>query len=244
MLTFIKSKIIENEFISKKINIFFSSVFIARYCLLNSIKKYSREIKGRTLDFGCGSKPYQDIFMNSTEYIGVDIKSSGHNHINSKVDFFYDGKMLPFPDRYFDSIVCFEVLEHVFNVDEILHEFMRVLKPGGKVLITVPFVWEEHEIPFDFARYSSYGMMHLLKKNLFQVIRADKSSGYFLTLCQLFINFIFNNLMPEFRPLRILLKLILIFPFNFLSISLSLFMPRNDKLYLNNIFLVKKLTKK
>jgi hypothetical protein len=84
MLTFIKSKIIENEFILKKINIFFSSVFIVRYCLLNSIKKYSREIKGRTLDFGCGSKPYQDIFVNSTEYIGVDIKSSGHNHINSK----------------------------------------------------------------------------------------------------------------------------------------------------------------
>lgn len=240
MFNYLKSKIIANEFIISKFNIFFSPVFIARRSLLNFLILHSNNIKGKTLDFGCGSKPYESIFIYSTEYIGVDIKYSGHNHTNSKIDFFYDGKKIPFPDQYFDSIVCFEVLEHVFNIDKILQEFMRVLKPGGKVLISVPFVWEEHEIPFDFARYSSYGLVYLLKKNLFQIIKAEKTTSYFLTLCQLFINFIFNNLMPNFKPLRMLLKITLIFPLNFISIFLNHFISDNNKLYLNNVFLIKK----
>jgi SAM-dependent methyltransferase len=175
MFNFIKFKIIINEFISKRINFFISSVYIARSSLLKAIKKNAKEINGRVLDFGCGSKPYESIFTNAIDYIGLDIKSSGHNHIYSKVDFFYDGKTLPFPDNNFDVVVCFEVFEHVFNLEELLIEINRVLKKDGKLLISIPFAWDEHEIPFDFARYTSFGIAHILSKNGFQVIELKKT---------------------------------------------------------------------
>jgi len=90
------------------------------------------------LDIGCGSKPYESLFKNVTNYIGVDIESSGHDHTDSKVDLYYDGKKLPFDDNYFDCVVSFEVLEHVFNIEELLSEIKRVMKKGGYGIFLVP----------------------------------------------------------------------------------------------------------
>ena len=104
-------------------------------------------IRWTVLDFGCGSKPYESLFKNANSYIGIDLEASGHSHQDSKVDVFYDGKTIPFPDEHFDAVVCFEVLEHVFNIKEIIQELNRVLKPNGKLLISVPFAWDEHEVP-------------------------------------------------------------------------------------------------
>ena len=84
------------------------------------------------MDFGCGSKPYESLFVNAKKYIGIDVEVSGHNHKDSKVDVFYDGKTLPFADKSFDAVVCFEVLEHIFNPDEAITEIRRVLKGDGE----------------------------------------------------------------------------------------------------------------
>jgi ubiquinone/menaquinone biosynthesis C-methylase UbiE len=59
--------------------------------------------------------------------------------------------VIPFENERFDSILSTEVLEHVFNIDELLQEFNRVLKKGNN---NNPFTWEEHEMPYDFARYT------------------------------------------------------------------------------------------
>ena len=106
----------------------------------------------RVLDFGCGSKPYENLFINIDEYVGCDIEVSGHDHLDSKIDYFFDGKNLPFIDDRFDSVVSFEVFEHIFNLPEILKEINRVTKTSGNILISVPFAWGEHEVPYDFAR--------------------------------------------------------------------------------------------
>ena len=58
--------------------------------------------------------------------------------------------------------MCNQVLEHVFNPDDFVREIARVLKPGGALLLTVPFVWNEHEQPYDYARYSSFGLRAFL----------------------------------------------------------------------------------
>ena len=78
--------------------------------------------------------------------------------------------------------MCFEVIEHVFNIDEVLTEIFRVLKPNGLFLGTLPFVCEEHEIPYDFARYSSYGIRHILSKNNLPVLEFVKSTTNVLTV--------------------------------------------------------------
>jgi len=70
--------------------------------------------------------------------------------------------------------LCNQVLEHVFNPDAFLSEIYRVLKRDGKLLLTVPFVWDEHEQPSDYARYSSFGLKALLEKNGFRIIQHER----------------------------------------------------------------------
>ena len=144
-------------------SLFINPFFFIRYAYYKNIKRFIPLLKGKLLDFGCGSKPFENLFT-VERYVGVDLENTGHDHKNSKVDVYYDGKHLPFENETFDSLFCSEVLEHIFEPDKILHEINRVLKPGALALITVPFSWIEHEAPFDYARYSSYGLKYLLKR--------------------------------------------------------------------------------
>jgi SAM-dependent methyltransferase len=121
--------------------------------------------------------------------VGVDIEVSGHQHLGeefNKIDIFYDGKTIPVANETFDSVFCSEVFEHIFNLPEILAEINRVSKKGALVLITVPFAWEEHEIPYDFGRYTSFGIKHLLAEKGFETIELRNQD----TLWKLFGNFL------------------------------------------------------
>ena len=107
-------------------------------------------------------------------------------------DYYYDGKTFPFKESEFDSVVTNQVLEHVFNPDEFLSEINRVLKINGKLLLTVPFVWDEHEQPYDYARYSSFGLKSLLEKNGFEILDLRKSVNDYSVLAQLFNAYIYK----------------------------------------------------
>ncbi len=134
------------------------SGFIIRRALFRAIKELAPSISGNVLDFGCGSKPYASLFSNATAYIGVDLESTGHDHSESKVDVFYDGKVLPFRDGQFDAVVSFEVFEHVFNLMDVLTEIGRVTRDSGHLLISITFAWPEHEVPCDYSLYTSFGV--------------------------------------------------------------------------------------
>jgi ubiquinone/menaquinone biosynthesis C-methylase UbiE len=119
------------------------------------------------LDFGCGCKPYESLFSNASQYTGLDFESEGHPYANEKIDLFYDGKSIPFKNAHFDAVFSSEVFEHVFNLEEIIPELNRVMKKGGKILVTCPFVWNEHEVPIDYARYTLFALNHLFEKKRF-----------------------------------------------------------------------------
>src|SRR5215471_17650924 len=174
--------------------------YLTRNRLLKAIANYSKELKGVMMDFGCGSKPYKPLF-NVEKYIGVDFENPGHPHINEQIDVFYDGKKIPFDNDYFDSVFISEVFEHVFDLDEILKELNRVMKPGGLMLITCPFSICEHEVPHDFARYSSYGIRYLLEKNGFEILQQQKSGNSIETIQQLRITYIHQHITPYVRKI-------------------------------------------
>jgi len=217
-----------------------SPVYFIRTGLYKNISRLAPNLNGNVLDFGCGSKPYESLFVNATSYIGVDIEVSGHDHTNSKIDVYYDGKTLPFPDDHFDAAVCFEVLEHVFNIDELMAEIRRVLKPDGQLLISIPFAWDEHEIPYDFARYTSYGIKHVLERNGFEVLELRKTTTYVLALCQVFIAYLTRYVFPKNKFISRLLQLLLIFPLNLLSILVNFMLPKRDEYYCNSVVLARK----
>ena len=102
--------------------------------LIYSINKkiaQSLPYKGRVIDLGCGTAPYKhDILKIADEYIGVDWESSLHDQ--SQVDVFADlCKPLPFPDEHADTVVSFQVLEHLPEPELFLSECYRILKRGG-----------------------------------------------------------------------------------------------------------------
>lgn len=171
------SQAIEKQmFNPKTLSLFFNQLHVLRSSLRKRIQSYAAQIKGDVLDFGCGSKPYASLFSKADTYVGVDTLNSGHNHENSKVDFYWDGKSLPFEDESFDCCVAFEVFEHIFSIEEVLGELYRVLRPGGKLLISTPFVFGEHEVPFDFARYTTFGIRHVLTEAGFSVSQIEKTT--------------------------------------------------------------------
>ena len=219
-------------------SLFINPLYLIRRPLFKHIRNLAPALKGRLLDFGCGRKPYEDLFS-VNEYIGVDMQQTGHDHTNSKVDVFYDGKHLPFDNETFDSLFCSEVLEHIFNPDEILPELNRVLKPGGRALITVPFCWNEHEVPYDYARYSSFGIAHLLSRYGFRVVEQKKSGSFVRVIFQLWALYFFERL-KRFGKFGYAISLLFIVPINLSGATIARIFPRNDSLYFNNIVLAEK----
>jgi len=118
-------------------------------------------LNGRLLDFGCGSKPYEPLLRHAgiTEWIGADRRSrtSGEAHHN-RADVFLDGDGLPFEAGRFDLVLATQVFEHVERLGPVLSELRRVLRPGGLLVATCPMSAPLHEVPFDFRRFTPYGM--------------------------------------------------------------------------------------
>jgi len=220
------------------IGIFVNPFYHARLGLRKAMSKFSSKLKGRLLDVGCGSKPYQELFA-VDDYIGLDIDSEASR--NRKIaDYFYDGKIFPFNENEFDSVLCNQVLEHVFNPDEFLSEIKRVLKPGGRLLLTVPFVWDEHEQPHDYARYSSFGLKALLDKNGFNVIGYKKIGADASIIFQLINAYLYKISVKWPLPIRVVIIMSLMSLFNLLGIMLGMLLPKNPDLFLDQIVLAEK----
>jgi SAM-dependent methyltransferase len=233
----IKELVKRHEFDPGIIGLVTNPFFIARLGLASAIKDMGKQITGKTLDIGCGTKPYIHFF-NHSEYVGLEY-DTGIDQDKKTADYYYSGERFPFTENTFDSAVCNQVLEHIFNPEVFLSEVNRILKTGGKLLITVPFVWDEHEQPFDYARYSSFGLNHLLLKKGFKVLIQKKITDDFRVIIQL-INGYLYKITRKIPLLKQLIQLFVIFPVTVIGIVISFILPKNPDLYLDNIVLCEK----
>jgi len=142
-------------------------LYLHRKPILNAVTEAAPLLRGRLLDVGCGNKPYASL-LHCTEHVGVDVEQSPHRR--EQMDKIYDGRTLPFDDEEFDSILCTEVLEHCLDPQHVVREMWRVLKPGGHALITIPMVIHHHEEPWDFQRFTRYGMEQLAAQAQLKVV--------------------------------------------------------------------------
>jgi SAM-dependent methyltransferase len=129
-----------------------------------AIETFRSDQELRILDFGCGGSPYRSLFPNS-EYKRADI--GGVDNIDYKIPTDGSSVKLPVDDGYFDLLLSSQVLEHVPNPDAYLSEAFRVLKPGGLLLISTHGVFEEHGCPYDFRRWTSFGLRLDLERSGF-----------------------------------------------------------------------------
>jgi len=219
-------------------SLFINPFYFARKGLYVNIKEIGSQITGKTLDIGCGSKPYKKLY-DSSEYIGLEFDTPTNRKIKN-ADFFYDGKIFPFNQDDFDSVVANEVFEHVFNPDYFLDEIYRVLKKDGKIIMTMPFVWDEHEQPYDYARYSSYGIKSILERHGFEVLEQRKSIDDIRVIFQLLILYIFKKLRTNNGIVNLIIIVALIAPLNIIGSLINIVLPSNSELYIDNIILARK----
>lgn len=210
----------------------------ARRGLYLHLRELAPHVTGRTLDVGCGRKPYEELFA-STAYVGLEFDTP-ENRQHKHADAFYDGRTFPFADAAFDSCLATQVLEHVFEPEAFLREIHRVLRPGGTLLVTVPFVWGEHEQPYDYARYSSFGLKALCERCGFETVAQRQSGGTFAVLAQLLNCQLYRWTRSRHMWLNALATSVLMAPVSYLGCLLSWFFPGPGDIYLDNIIVLRR----
>ncbi|MEB3335634.1 MAG: class I SAM-dependent methyltransferase [Cyanobacteriota bacterium] len=144
---------------------------LARTALRNAVRRVAPSVpSGPLLDVGCGTMPYRALFPRAEPYEGLEIdqeRNRGHPHATH----IYDGNTFPLPAGHYAAILCSQVLEHSFTPEQLLAECHRVLRPGGVLLLTIPFLWPEHEQPWDSQRMTRFGLGRRLEAAGFRVER-------------------------------------------------------------------------
>ena len=239
-------KILNQAYINQRFNPNFLSLFInpfylTRVLLIKTLKEFRLEMNGELLDFGCGAKPYKNLFTNVSSYIGVDIEDGSHNHEKEDIDYFYDGKNLPFDDNRFNSVFSTEVLEHVPDIQYSLKEINRVLKPNGKLLFSIPFAFPEHELPYDFRRLTRFGIAQVLEDNGFKLNKYRCFGSCIRVLFQLKIMYVHDLLYTKNKYFNLLINSIFISPITLLGLLFSFLLPKNRSLYFGTVVFAEKI---
>lgn len=131
------------------------------------------------LDAGSGNAPYRPLFKHS-RYETADFEKVDKTYEPST--YVCDLKSIPVESARFDYIVFNQVMEHLPEPTLVLNELNRILKDGGQIIYTGPLFYEEHEQPYDFYRYTQFGLRHLFGTTGFQIERLDWLEGYFGTV--------------------------------------------------------------
>jgi SAM-dependent methyltransferase len=130
------------------------------------------------LDAGAGEARHRVHFKNG-RYIALDAAYGDVAWDYSKLDVRGDLEHIPLRSKSVDCILCMVVLEHTKNPRQVLNEFARVLKSGGTLVMVVPFLWEEHQVPHDYFRFTRYGVRSLFEASPFRLDLVSPMGGFF-----------------------------------------------------------------
>ena len=157
--------------------------------LLRALKPLVREhCRGRVLDAGAGRGAYRDLLLESAdEYVGMDFSLDGSASVVGDV------QHLPFADSSFDAVFCSQVLEHVPEPCLALREFWRVLRPEGKLVLSVPHISWLHNEPHDYYRYTKHGLRFLLEQSELPLLRVEPAGGILALLGHIVSTIMINS---------------------------------------------------
>lgn len=169
--------------------------------LEDAIRAQAPLARGRLLDVGCGHRPYEPYFRPFVDrYVGLEFPVTsgvrrGTVHGSSL--------SLPFADASFDTVVSFQVLEHVTDPQEMIGECVRVLRPGGRLVVTANFLWGLHEEPHDYFRFSRYGLAQLFERAGCTPIVIEAMAGAWVTTGQRICYALHRHIGAWPAPLRV-----------------------------------------
>ena len=150
---------------------------------------------GRLLDYGCADMPYRDFFPPTVEYVGADLPGNPDSTVELNPD-----TTVPVAESSFDAVVSTQVLEHVGDPALYLSECFRVLKPGGRLLLSTHGVFIYHPDPVDYWRWTCAGLQRQVEAAGFEVVRFEGAFGLMATGLQTVQDGIYYHLPRWIRP--------------------------------------------
>jgi SAM-dependent methyltransferase len=137
-----------------------SSRFAADLVAVQYDEHLKNHVRGKLVDLGCGKVPlYESYKKFASACTCADWESSIHQ--NPFLDITCDlNAPLPFGSEEFDTVILSDVLEHIAKPEALWNEMFRILKPGGKIILNVPFFYKLHETPHDYFRYTKYALQN------------------------------------------------------------------------------------
>lgn len=211
--------------------LFKSHFYSFKVRLHKNARRFLSQISGRVLDVGAGSEPYRCYLRQGVAYVSVDTDTS------YCPDVVGSALQLGFVPGTFDSVICTEVLEHVPEPLRALLEINKALKQGGHLYLTAPMTWGLHYEPFDYFRFTKYGLEYLLQESDFDIVESVKIGGLFIAMLARLEDVVMNLLYRLSFPLKIIMKnstriatvSVLMFPFivclDFLATFLDTIIP-------------------
>ena len=154
--------LIDKYYTNIKIDEDYLELYSVRTAIFDAVKENLSKFNGVVLDLGCGIMPYKEFIIENRDgikYIGVDFeKPAGAEYEMVQPDLFWDGISIPLEANSVETVLATEILEHCSNPEIVLKEVFRVLKPGGNLIFTVPFVWNIHLVPYDEYRFTPFAL--------------------------------------------------------------------------------------
>ncbi len=151
---------------------------VGRWYITRFVENVAKNLPPGTaiLDAGAGESVYKKYFSHCN-YKAIDLAVGESRWNYSNLDYVGYLHDMPIEDSTFDAVLCTQVLEHPEWPRESVAEMYRVLKPGGQLFMTVPMAQSEHQIPYDFFRYTSYGLESVCKNVGFKEIKVTPFGG-------------------------------------------------------------------
>ncbi|SNB46623.1 glycosyltransferase [Geobacter sp. DSM 9736] len=162
-------------------------LYLIRSSILEALSKFLRRYQGTILDVGCGKMPYKQLVLQHPDkyvYIGLDIENPRYQ-ADAKPDLYWDGRTMPLEDCSVDCAIATELFEHIPIPENTMREIFRVLKPGGQLFFTVPFLWPLHDLPNDEYRYTPFALERHLRTSGFYNISLKALGGWNASLAQM-----------------------------------------------------------
>ena len=196
------------------------------------------------LDIGCGNKPYERYIRSLTKradgkgYVGCDVAQSS----DFRVDFLCDATKIPLESESFNIVICTQVLEHVYDFENVILEAYRLLKPEGVLIVSAPLVWPHHEIPYDFFRFTYFGLKKLLLNSEFKIEYQCANGGKWAELGLIFAHVLSPSKSKYFfiRKLLSLFNRVIITILNIVFCFLDEIFKDTAYITINHVFVGKK----
>lgn len=137
---------------------------------INLMNNVGKAVHGTLIDVGCANQRLKSYIPEGCKYIALDYYKTASSFYETVPDIYGNAQSLPFLNDCADTLALIEVIEHLPAPEIAFAEAYRVLKSGGELIVTVPFLYPIHDAPYDYQRWTRFGLEEIASNNNFNIV--------------------------------------------------------------------------